>query len=109
MPGTALAGIDRLRRSALDLEREYAIELDQLAPQLRRSGVNLLHYLAVRHHDIRELQGLLVRLGMSSLGRMEAHVMATLDAVAGLLGQLSKHAARRESPAVDVISADEGV
>jgi len=81
----ALEGVERLRRSARDLQREYAHVLDALAAKLRPSGVNLLHYLAVRQHDIRELQGLLARLGMSSLGRMEAHVMATLDAVSNLL------------------------
>jgi pyruvate kinase len=104
----ALAGIERLRRSALDLEREYALELDDLAPELRRSAVNLLHYLAVRHHDIRELQGLLAQLGMSSLGRMEAHVMATLDAVAGLLHQLLGLPLRETPRAADVISFAEG-
>jgi pyruvate kinase len=104
----ALAGIDRLRRSALDLENEYALKLDNLAPELRRSAVNLLHYLAVRHHDSRELQGLLVQLGMSSLGRMEAHVMATLNAVAELLCQLLGRPFRDASQSSDVISFAEG-
>ncbi|MDO9450126.1 MAG: pyruvate kinase, partial [Rugosibacter sp.] len=104
----ALAGIDRLRQSALDLEHEYALELDDLAPGLRRSAINLLHYLAVRHHDIRELQGLLVQLGMSSLGRMEAHVMVALNAVAELLCQLLGHPLRDASPPSDVIAFTEG-
>lgn len=111
LAAVALAGIERLRRSALDLEREYALELDGLAPELRRSAVNLLHYLAVRHHDIRELQGLLVQLGMSSLGRMEAHAMATLNAVSELLRQLLGHPLHplREFPqSSDVVSFAEG-
>jgi pyruvate kinase len=104
----ALAGVERLRKSALDLEHEHAHQIASLAPELRRSGVNLLHYLAVRHHDIRELQGLLVGLGMSSLGRMEAHVMASLDAVAGLLREVLKREAPPGESAADVISFAEG-
>jgi pyruvate kinase len=104
----ASEGVARLRRSALDLEHEYAAELDGLAPELRRSGVNLLHYLAVRHHDIRELQGVLVQLGMSSLGRMEAHVMATMDAVSELLRESLKPPSCKHLPSSNAISFDEG-
>jgi len=104
----ALKGIERLQRSALDLQREYAADLDALAPQLRRSGANLLHYLAVRHHDIRELQGLLARLGLSSLGRMEGHVMATLDAVSALLHLSFKQPLPDDLSSMDSISVVEG-
>lgn len=106
----ALAGIDRLRRSARDLELEYALDLDDLAPQHRASAANLLHYLAVRHHDIRELQGLLARLGLSSLGRMESHTMAALNVVASVLERLlkppPKHKTHAAYPAA--IGFDEG-
>lgn len=104
----ALEDIERLRRSALDLEQEYAAEIDGLAPELRRSGINLLHYLAVRHHEIRELQGILAQLGMSSLGRMEAHVMATMDAVSKLLHESLKLPFCSHSPSSKMISFDEG-
>jgi len=50
---------------------------------------NLACYLALRRHDIRALQEALAALGLSSLGRLEAHVMATLDAVAATLGRLA--------------------
>lgn len=104
----ALSGIERLRISALDLEHEYAQQIDKLAPEFRRSAINLLHYLAVRHHDIRELQGLLTQLGMSSLGRMEAHVMATLNAVSELLSQLLNLAAQQGQPTLDIVTFKEG-
>lgn len=56
--------------------------------------VNLAHYLCLRHHDIRPLQRRLMRLGLSSLGRLEGRVLPTLDAVIAALAAL----AGRQSP-----------
>lgn len=39
------------------------------------SALNLVHYLAFRRHDHRDLQIQLSRLGLSSLGRMESHAL----------------------------------
>ncbi len=49
----------------------------------KQSALNLAHYLALRRHDLRPLQQALVPLGLSSLGRCEAHVLPTLAAIAG--------------------------
>ncbi|MBR0557239.1 pyruvate kinase [Ciceribacter sp. L1K23] len=49
---------------------------------------NLRHYLALRHHDIRDLQRRLMPLGLSSLGRLESRVLPTLDAVAATLAAM---------------------
>lgn len=46
-------------------------------PSLR----NLVHYLALRAEDIRDLQLELGNLGLSSLGRAEGHVLASIEAV----------------------------
>lgn len=81
----AARGVDELRRAALAAEQEFAAELDAAAPSMRESAYNLVHYLAIRRHDARELQDELTRLGLSSLGRMEAHVMASLRAVLEVL------------------------
>jgi len=88
-PPILLAAVERLRACALALERERATELERAAPHAREGVCNLLHYLAVRRHDLRPLQRELGRLGLSSLGRMESRVMATLDAVARALGALA--------------------
>lgn len=45
------------------------------------SAKNLAEYLALRKNDLRELQWQLIPLGLSSLGRLEARVMPTLDSV----------------------------
>jgi pyruvate kinase len=77
----ATRGVEELRASLRDAEREFAGRLEEVAPSMRASALNLVHYLAVRRHDVRELQDQLERLGLSSLGRMEAHVDASLRAV----------------------------
>ncbi len=52
------------------------------------SARNLLQYVALRSHDLREEQESLVALGLSSLGRSEGHVQATVDAVLDALSAL---------------------
>ena len=49
------------------------------------SSLNLAYYLALRRHDLRELQAALMPWGLSSLGRIEAKVLPTLDAVIATL------------------------
>ncbi len=56
------------------------------------SVANMRAYLALRRHDNRELQASLARLGLSSLGRSEGHVLATLEQVLGLVEQLDASA-----------------
>ena len=77
-----------LRGGALALEQRFAGELAAVAPQRRDSARNLLHYLGVRHHDIRALQQELSALGLSSLGVLEPHALASLNAVIGVLEQI---------------------
>ncbi|UUX34511.1 pyruvate kinase [Fundicoccus culcitae] len=45
------------------------------------SAENFSYYLALRNHDIRDLQEQLVPLGLSSLGRLESKTLSTLQAV----------------------------
>ena len=98
----AARAVAKLRVAAIEAEHEFAMELDGVAPSLRPSARNLAHYLAVRRHDVRDLQDQLERLGLSSLGRMEAHVLASLDAVTDALCALqgSSAAAPADAPPV---------
>jgi pyruvate kinase len=50
---------------------------------------NFHHYLALRRRDIRSLQEDLARLGLSSLGRAESHVLYSVEAVLHALGALT--------------------
>jgi pyruvate kinase len=87
-----IPSLNLLREDGLRLERDFASELAQIEPVYRPSARNLLHYLGLRRHDIRGLQRDLHALGLSSLGILEAHTMASLDAVLEVLGQLTGQA-----------------
>ncbi|OYV15945.1 MAG: pyruvate kinase [Methylococcaceae bacterium NSM2-1] len=50
-----------------------------------KSAFNLAHYLAMRQFDLRHLQDRLAQAGLSSLGRSEASVIATLDSLIEVL------------------------
>jgi pyruvate kinase len=80
--------LGRLRAELLDIEQRHAKLIEERsasAPSLR----NFLHYLALRQSDVRTLQEDLARLGLSSLGRAESHVLYTIDAVLQALDALT--------------------
>ncbi len=87
--------LDALIRDARSLEERYRPQLDQLHPDQLRSGLNLLHYLALRERDESDLQEELGAFGLSSLGRCGAHVLATLHAVRHAVRALQGRAGKR--------------
>ncbi len=83
--------LEKLRR---EIAREGRETLAVWKSQIHRrsflpSALNLARYLALRRRDLRELQAQLTALGLSSLGRCEARVMANLDAVIATLSHLA--------------------
>ena len=58
-------------------------------PDFQASALNLTQYLALRRQDLRGLQMRLSELGLSSLGRSEAHIQASIQAVLALLKTLA--------------------
>lgn len=81
--------ITELYERAMALEASYSQPLDKVGIGYRKSARNLLHYLAVRQVDIRQLQIALASLGLSSLGRMEACTLFTLSTVLYALHRLA--------------------
>ncbi|MBT8080197.1 MAG: pyruvate kinase, partial [Gammaproteobacteria bacterium] len=75
-------------------EARYRVELADVHPNYRDSATNLVHYLALRGADIRDLQEILACCGLSSLDRAERNVMGSLRAVQFALVALagSQHA-----------------
>jgi pyruvate kinase len=69
-------------------EKRHEAHLAKLLDDQRMSAANLLHYMTLRSSDVRSLQGRLAQAGLSSLGRSEAHVGATLSAVVSMLSRL---------------------
>ncbi len=71
------------------------------------SAQNLLHYLAVRQVDVRQLQLALAELGLSSLGRMEACTLFTLSRVLFALHRITGQNWQPEvKPSVDFDTGD---
>jgi pyruvate kinase len=92
--------LTEIRGAMLALEEE-AGSLDHLPPSHRESARNLLHYLGLRRHDARQVQRDLATLGLSSLGRAESHVLASVDSVLDILLYVAGRpgaAATRERP-----------
>ncbi|MFA6310409.1 MAG: pyruvate kinase [Sterolibacterium sp.] len=104
----ALRAVEQLRKEALQLEEKFAETLRRTAPALRNSAANLMHYLAVRHNDIRNLQRDLAKLGLSSLGRMEAHVLSSLNDVALALCLIGKRPVPEDMKRTPSVTFDSG-
>jgi pyruvate kinase len=76
--------VNQLTALRADLEmlvRTQAPKIESVHPSHRSDAVNLMHYVALRRQDVRVLQRQLAESGLSSLGRCEPHVMATVLAV----------------------------
>ena len=90
--------LGEIRGTLAESESAFETRIARVHPTYLKSARNLAHYIGLRHHDIRPLQEKLAQLGLSSLGRAEAHVMATLDAVLtavhGLAGRTWQHLPR---------------
>jgi hypothetical protein len=97
-----------LHRDMLDLVQENSPMLAQIQPDRRLSATNLLHYLALRRHDVRALQDQLAVLGLSSLGRTETHVMSGVRAVMRVIASLQKLKPQHYPAAEPVCDGDEG-
>ena len=67
-----------MSKEMMQLEASLLKQPLELHEAHRRSAKNLAHYLALRRHDIRELQSQLALLGLSSLGRTEGHVLSAV-------------------------------
>jgi pyruvate kinase len=93
-----MAHLTLLHDEALELEGKFEPDLQGVHPSQQKSARNLLHYLALRQHDLRQLQADLAHLGLSSLGRAEGHVLANLQAVREQLGLLAGPGAPAAKP-----------
>ncbi len=81
--------LSQLHAEMLNLEAESRPDISEIHPEHRASATNLLHYLALRRHDIRTLQERLAAMSLSSLGRTESHVLSALSGVIDVLEHLA--------------------
>ena len=80
--------LDEVLEQAANLEDKFSDALAKVHPQFRAGARNLIAYVALRHIDVRALQGQLARRGLSSLGRAETNVLASVRAVRNVLCRL---------------------
>ena len=84
-----LGELRKLHESCLEMERDFEASIGEACVQSRHSVQNLVHYLALRKHDLRRLQSRLAALGLSSLGRNESSSLAGVEAVIAVLEALA--------------------
>jgi len=89
--GRLAVAVEALHQRLLSAEQDDAERLATIPAARRMSARNLLHYVALRSQDLRRLQRDLALNGLSSLGRCEAHVLASVEqlrrALQAMLGQ----------------------
>ncbi|MDQ3703519.1 MAG: pyruvate kinase [Chloroflexota bacterium] len=88
--GALIRQLSAIREVLVAAETLWHESLRGVPETHRQSARNLLHYLALRRQDMRPLQEELAELGLSSLGRSEAHVLASVDAVLHVLHRLGR-------------------
>ena len=80
--------VDALLDRLADAEKRWQPWIAPVAPENYCSAINLVHYWAIRQVDLRDLQKRLAGFGLSSLGRSEGHVAATLRSVSAAIGAM---------------------
>lgn len=78
-----------IRADMLKLEAGAIEKLLGLSTVQKDSARNLVHYMALRRRDIRQLQQMLAVLGLSSLGRTESHVKSNIETILDVLYRLT--------------------
>jgi pyruvate kinase len=76
-----------IEQQSAELRRGWGVDADKskVAPQ----ALNLSQYIALREHDLIDLQYRLAARGLSSLGRSESHVAQALDTLIATLKRLT--------------------
>ena len=101
--------IDQLQKELRDLVVEIQASEKRFHPEIKKmhksqiaSAKNLLHYMALRNIDIRDIQNKLHLKGLSSLTSSEGHVLSQLVAV---LNRISDVPVPIEGEMIDYFSA----
>jgi len=104
----ALKELVEIRADMVDGSASSQPRIDEAHPNYRESARNLLHYLSLRRRDLRPLQLQLAAMGLSSLGRTESHVLASVDAVLCVLHRLAHRTWQPSPQEVAVVSFKDG-
>ena len=75
-----------LRETALEKSK---LDLEKASQASMFSILNALNYVVMRREELHPLQSSLAEYGLSSLGRVEPHVMTNIDAVINILSKVT--------------------
>lgn len=105
-----LAELEQIQQSVIAAQTQLLDRWRSAVGRERLGGnaANLAAYIALRRLDLTDLQPRLAALGLSSLGRCEGHVTATLAAVIDALRRMCRRASARQrsdSYAAEIASA----
>jgi len=103
-----LSELTTIRGEMISEEARLHFRLLEVHSNYRASAGNLMHYMALRRRDLRPLQHRLAALGLSSLGRAEANVLATVDAVLKVLHRLVGHSLQTSSDEATAVNFEDG-
>ncbi len=83
-----LKKIERLKDECILSEKKLAVHINEAHPFHKESILNLIHYMAIRSHDIRHLQTELSDLAISSQAHSEGYVMNNIQKTEFLIRML---------------------
>jgi len=73
-----IENIDCIIDTAHEFEIIHKKRIEKVHPDYRKSALNLVHYLALRKHDISQLQEKMIDFGLMPFDHIEPHVMWSL-------------------------------
>jgi len=84
-----ISQLTEIRSQMIKSVMESTEVLNTIHPRNQESAKNLLQYLTMRRRDLRPIQSRLAEMGLSSLGRSESHVLASVNAVLSTLHKVA--------------------
>jgi pyruvate kinase len=102
--------LEQLLQLREDVTKNGEVRFEGWKPSVKRddfllSAQNLAHYLELRKHDLRTLQGALAYWGFSSLGRTESRVLPNLDATIASVAAVAKTKKTFKRPDAEIFHA----
>lgn len=73
--------LTELQKDLIDCWKDVKHRFEHFDKKAKDSSRNLVYYVALRRHDIRQLQNDLAHYGFSSLGRSESYVMTNMNKI----------------------------
>ena len=93
-----------IRQTMIQAEETHGQLIAGVQPHYRESARNLVHYLALRTFDLRDIQWKLSSLGLSSIGHSERYTLTNLQNILFLLFMLDgqKQAIQKEGASFSI-------